>query len=41
MGQGSSSPKTIKTYAYSLRSNEYSTVYDTNILKYIRCNFRI
>jgi len=39
MGQGSSSPKTIKTNAYSLRSNEYSTVYDTNILKYIRCNF--
>ena len=39
MGQGSSTPKTIKTYPYSIKSNEYSSINDTNLLKPIRCNY--
>lgn len=39
MGQGSSTPKTIKTYPYRIRSNEYSSINDTNLLKPIRCNY--
>jgi hypothetical protein len=39
MGQGTSTPKTIKTYSYSIKSNEYSSINDTNLLKPIRCNY--
>lgn len=39
MGQGPSTPDTIKTTPNSINSNEYSTVNDTNLLKYIKCNY--
>ena len=39
MGQGPSTPNTIKTHPNSINNKDISDINDTKLLKYIKCNY--